>query len=60
MCHSSLQVDFNKNINFVIGRNGSGKSAILTALILVLGGRASNTNRSNSMKGILIITITLK
>lgn len=51
MCHSSLKVDFNKNINFVIGRNGSGKSAILTALIVVLGGRASNTNRSTSMKG---------
>lgn len=49
MCHSSLEIDFNDNVNYVIGRNGSGKSAILTALIVGLGGKANTTNRGSSM-----------
>jgi len=52
MCHSLLEVDFTrKNISMVIGKNGSGKSAILTALIVGLGGKASLTNRGGSVKG---------
>lgn len=51
MCHSALEINFNKNINFVIGRNGSGKSAILTSLVVGLGGRAADTNRGKSVKG---------
>lgn len=51
MCHSHLEVTFNSNINYVIGRNGSGKSAILTALVVGLGGKATLTNRGNSVKG---------
>ncbi|XP_050517633.1 structural maintenance of chromosomes protein 6 isoform X2 [Diabrotica virgifera virgifera] len=50
MCHSHLEVKF-ENIIFVTGRNGSGKSAILTALVLGLGGRATLTNRGSSAKG---------
>ncbi|XP_072398773.1 structural maintenance of chromosomes protein 6 [Diabrotica undecimpunctata] len=50
MCHSHLEIKF-ENIIFVTGKNGSGKSAILTALILGLGGRATLTNRGNSAKG---------
>ncbi|XP_061708220.1 uncharacterized protein LOC133518575 [Cydia pomonella] len=48
-CHDNLQIDLNKNVNFVVGRNGSGKSAILTALVVGLGGRASATNRGNNL-----------
>ncbi|XP_057664311.1 structural maintenance of chromosomes protein 6 [Diorhabda carinulata] len=51
MCHSYLEVNFVKNISFVIGKNGSGKSAILTALIIGLGGRATLTNRGSNVKG---------
>lgn len=52
MCHSLLEVDFStNNISFVIGKNGSGKSAILTALIIGLGGKATLTNRGNNVKG---------
>ncbi|KAJ3094007.1 Structural maintenance of chromosomes protein 6, partial [Phlyctochytrium planicorne] len=69
MCHSFLRVDFNSNINFVIGHNGStesnsrssnrltlyegGKSAILTALTVCLGGKATFTNRASSVKNLL-------
>ncbi|KAF7273557.1 hypothetical protein GWI33_013720 [Rhynchophorus ferrugineus] len=51
MCHSLLEVDFStNNKSFVIGNNGSGKSAILTALIIGLGGKATLTNRGNNVK----------
>ncbi|XP_066259004.1 structural maintenance of chromosomes protein 6 [Euwallacea similis] len=54
MCHSFLEVDLRqKNISFLIGKNGSGKSAILTALIVGLGGKASLTNRGTSVKNFI-------
>ena len=49
-CHDNLEVNLNRNVNFIVGRNGSGKSAILTALVVGLGGRASATNRGNSLR----------
>lgn len=48
-CHENLEVHLNRNLNFIVGRNGSGKSAILTALVVGLGSRASVTNRGNSL-----------
>ena len=36
MCHANLEIDFNPGVNFVVGENGSGKSAILTALCIAL------------------------
>uniref|UniRef100_A0A8D2L7H2 Structural maintenance of chromosomes protein 6 n=1 Tax=Varanus komodoensis TaxID=61221 RepID=A0A8D2L7H2_VARKO len=51
MCHSMLgPFNFGSNINFILGNNGSGKSAILTALIVGLGGKAIVTNRGSSLK----------
>lgn len=52
MCHSFFEIDLNGNINYVIGRNGSGKSAILTALIVGLGGKATTTSRGRPRKSI--------
>ncbi|XP_059213121.1 structural maintenance of chromosomes protein 6-like [Centropristis striata] len=52
MCHSLLgPFAFGSNVNFVVGNNGSGKSAVLTALIVALGGKANATNRGLSLKG---------
>lgn len=51
MCHDALEVVLNPNVNFIVGRNGSGKSAILTALTVGLGARANVTSRGASVKG---------
>ncbi|XP_033121224.1 structural maintenance of chromosomes protein 6-like [Anneissia japonica] len=50
MCHGHLDFSFGPNVNFVVGSNGSGKSAVLTALVVGLGGKATITGRGTSMK----------
>ncbi|KOB78653.1 Structural maintenance of chromosomes protein [Operophtera brumata] len=52
-CHENLEVTLNRNVNFIVGRNGSGKSAVLTALVVGLGGRASATNRGSSLSSFI-------
>jgi len=37
MCHRKLTVTLNRNVNFIHGQNGSGKSAILAAVQICLG-----------------------
>ncbi|XP_014665142.1 PREDICTED: structural maintenance of chromosomes protein 6-like [Priapulus caudatus] len=53
MCHNDLSFNFGPNVNFVIGRNGSGKSAVLTAVVIGLGGKANVTNRGTSVKSFI-------
>ncbi|EGG00382.1 uncharacterized protein MELLADRAFT_118060 [Melampsora larici-populina 98AG31] len=53
MCHDYLSMDFSPQANFIIGNNGSGKSAILTGIMLALGGKASTTSRATSLKGFI-------
>lgn len=53
MCHSNLTVPLGPLINFIIGHNGSGKSAVMTALTLCLGGKATSTNRGQSLKSFI-------
>ncbi|GAM83237.1 hypothetical protein ANO11243_012230 [Dothideomycetidae sp. 11243] len=50
MCHEKLRIPLGPLINFIIGHNGSGKSAVLTALTLCLGVKATATNRGASLK----------
>ncbi|RWS31779.1 structural maintenance of chromosomes protein 6-like isoform X2 [Leptotrombidium deliense] len=53
MCHSNFKIKFGPRINFVQGANGSGKSAILTAVVVALGGRAHDTSRGQSIKSFI-------
>ncbi|EPR79905.1 DNA repair protein rad18 [Spraguea lophii 42_110] len=53
MCHRHLTVEFKKNITCIGGRNGSGKSAIMIAIGIVLGQRASSLERGNSYKSLI-------
>lgn len=53
MCHTKLTITLGPLINFIIGHNGSGKSAILTALTMCLGGKTKATNRGTSLKGLI-------
>ncbi|KAH6821922.1 structural maintenance of chromosomes 6A [Perilla frutescens var. hirtella] len=50
MCHSNLEIEFGDLVNFITGQNGSGKSAILTALCVAFGCRARGTQRANTLK----------
>ncbi|KAM5557050.1 structural maintenance of chromosomes protein 6B [Rosa sericea] len=50
MCHSSLQIELGDWVNFITGQNGSGKSAILTALCVAFGSRAKETQRGSTLK----------
>jgi structural maintenance of chromosomes protein 6 len=67
MNHKNFTYELGPLINFICGKNGSGKSAILTALTLCLGGKASSTNRGQSLKSFIregqdkaIITVKIK
>ncbi|XP_022171050.1 structural maintenance of chromosomes protein 6-like [Myzus persicae] len=53
MCHSNFHLTLNPRINFISGLNGSGKSAIQTALVVGFGARASITNRATSLKSLI-------
>ncbi|KAJ9359506.1 DNA repair protein [Paecilomyces variotii] len=53
MCHEHFYVELGPLINFIVGKNGSGKSAVLTAITLCLGGKASATNRGQSLKSFI-------
>ncbi|KAF3433163.1 hypothetical protein FNV43_RR24265 [Rhamnella rubrinervis] len=50
MCHSHLQIELGDSVNFITGQNGSGKSAILTALCVAFGCRAKGTQRASTLK----------
>lgn len=53
MCHKNVRVTFGPLINFITGANGSGKSAILTALQVCLGTKAKSTNRAPNLSAMV-------
>lgn len=40
-------------MTFIVGNNGSGKSAVLTALTLCLGSKAASTNRAKNLSSLI-------
>jgi chromosome segregation ATPase len=53
MCHRKFTVDLNRNVNFITGQNGSGKSAILAAIQICLGAGARRTHRARNLKELI-------
>lgn len=53
MSHANFQLDLGPRLNFIIGHNGSGKSAILTAICVCLGAKATDTNRGSNLKSLI-------
>lgn len=53
MCHRNFEVILNPNVNVFVGLNGSGKSAILTAIAIGLGSKATATARSTNLKDLV-------
>jgi len=49
MCHRRFEIKLGNNVNFISGENGSGKSALLVALIIALGAKAGFTNRGHKL-----------
>ncbi|KAF9013179.1 hypothetical protein BDQ17DRAFT_1342932 [Cyathus striatus] len=67
MCHKYLSFNFGPQINFIIGHNGSGKSAVLSAITVALGGKSTSTGRGSGLRSFILegqtaseVTITLK
>lgn len=67
MCHKNEKWKLSPLINFMCGKNGSGKSAILTAIVVCLGGKAAGTGRGSALKDFIrhgenkaIVTCDLK
>ncbi|KDO18613.1 hypothetical protein SPRG_16032 [Saprolegnia parasitica CBS 223.65] len=53
MCHRRMCIRLCRNINFITGENGSGKSAIIAALQICLGASARATHRGKSIKNLI-------
>ena len=53
MCHAKFDYYPKEKINFITGVNGSGKSAVMSALIFGLGGGSKITNRGSANKNLI-------
>ncbi|WEJ93315.1 Structural maintenance of chromosomes protein 6 [Yamadazyma tenuis] len=53
MCHDFFELELGPRLNFIIGRNGSGKSAIITGISVGLGAKASDTSRGSSIQDLI-------
>ena len=53
MNHDHFELELGPQMNFIVGRNGSGKSAVLTGLLVGLGAKAMDTNRGLSVRSLI-------
>lgn len=54
MCHKAFSLKLGPQTNFIIGSNGSGKSAVLTGISVALGAKATDTDRGSSLKNLIM------
>ena len=55
MNHEHMRVDLDPHVNFIIGKNGSGKSAIVAGLIAGLSCKAKVTGRNTNSYSTVIM-----
>lgn len=48
--HTLVDVKFGPQLNFLVGHNGSGKSAILSGIMMALGAAGRATGRAKANK----------
>jgi len=53
MCHTKFSVKLGKQVNFLTGSNGTGKSAVVAAIQLCLGATAKRSGRANAVKDMI-------
>ena len=51
--YENLDVDFDKNINFIIGNNAQGKTNLLESIFMSSIGKSFRTSKDNEMIGLL-------
>ncbi|OXS58099.1 hypothetical protein B1A99_15865 [Cohnella sp. CIP 111063] len=56
----TFEMNFNKNISFIVGRNGSGKTQLLGAILSVFYGRHSIKTINSSAKEDMHISLSFK
>ena len=59
-CFEKLDVDFNKNVNIIVGNNEAGKSTILEAINLCLSGVINNRYLKNELNEYFFNTKVVK
>ena len=59
-CFENLDIDFNKNINIIVGNNEAGKSTILEAINLCLSGLINNRYLRNELNEYFFNTKVVK
>jgi len=59
MTHKFAEIRPSSRINFVLGHNGTGKSSIVCAICLCLGGEPSDMDRSQDLQGYIMHGATM-
>ncbi|MEW5299644.1 MAG: hypothetical protein WDW36_002638 [Sanguina aurantia] len=53
MCHENFVIPLGNHITFIVGENGSGKSAVMQGLQFCLGSSARGTGRASKMNQLI-------
>lgn len=48
-CHESIELNFSDNINYIVGGNGQGKTAILESIYYLCTSKSHNTNADSEV-----------